>query len=158
LPGLRHPEVLRYFVLSSHYRGPINYSLEQLEQADAALSRLYTALRELPEATFEPGEYSARFQESMDDDFNTAEALAVLQPLTRERNAARDAGKGQRAAQLGAELRSLGAVLGLLGVAPAQWGRLARPVAATAAAGQLADAEIEARIAARIAARQAKDW
>src|SRR5205807_1223899 len=44
LPTLRHPEVLRYFVLSSHYRGPINYSLEQLEQADAALGR------ELPQA------------------------------------------------------------------------------------------------------------
>ncbi|HEY2807154.1 MAG TPA: cysteine--tRNA ligase [Steroidobacteraceae bacterium] len=160
LPGLRHPEVLRYFVLSSHYRGPINYSLDQLEQADAALSRLYTALRELPEVTFEPGEYSARFQESMDDDFNTAEALAVLQTLTRELNTARDAGKGQRAAQLGAELRSLGAVLGLLGVAPAQWARLARPAVATggAVAGQLAEAEIEARIAARIAARQAKNW
>ncbi|HEY1492846.1 MAG TPA: DALR domain-containing protein, partial [Steroidobacteraceae bacterium] len=103
---------------------------------------------------------SARFHESMDDDFNTAEGLAVLQTLTRELNTARDAGKGQRAAQLGAELRSLGAVLGLLGVAPAQWARLARPAVATggAAAGQLAEAEIEARIAARIAARQAKNW
>ncbi|MGH8138243.1 MAG: cysteine--tRNA ligase, partial [Steroidobacteraceae bacterium] len=50
LPTLRHPEVLRYFILSSHYRGPINYSLEQLEQADGALSRLYTALRDLPAA------------------------------------------------------------------------------------------------------------
>jgi cysteinyl-tRNA synthetase len=161
LPGLRHPEVLRYFVLSSHYRGPINYSLDQLEQADAALSRLYTALRDLPEVTAEPGEYSRRFQESMDDDFNTPEALAVLQTLTRELNTAKDAGNVQRAAQLGAELRALGAVLGLLGVAPAQWGRLARPAAAAAdgtPAGQLADAEIEARIAARIAARQAKNW
>ena len=161
LPGLRHPEVLRYFVLSSHYRGPINYSLDQLDQADAALSRIYTALRDLPEVTAEPGEYSARFQDSMDDDFNTAEALAVLQTLTRELNTAKDAGKAQRAAQLGAELRSLGAVLGLLGVAPAQWGRLVRPAAAAAGAtaGQpLADAEIEARIAARIAARQARNW
>ena len=51
LPTLRHPEVLRYFVLSSHYRGPINYSLEQLEQADAALNRIYTALRDLPGVT-----------------------------------------------------------------------------------------------------------
>jgi cysteinyl-tRNA synthetase len=159
LPGLRHPEVLRYFVLSSHYRGPINYSFDQLDQADAALSRIYTALRDLPEVATEPGEYSARFQESMDDDFNTAEALAVLQTLTRELNTAKDAGAAQRAAQLGAELRSLGAILGLLGVAAAQWGRLVRPAAAAATAGQqLADAEIEARIAARIAARQAKNW
>ena len=159
LPGLRHPEVLRYFVLSSHYRGPINYSLDQLEQADAALSRIYTALRDLPEVPAEAGEYSARFQESMDDDFNTAEALAVLQTLTRELNTAKDAGKAQRAAQLGAELRSLGGVLGLLGVAPAQWGRLARSAPGSVDRAQLlADAEIEARIAARIAARQAKNW
>ena len=48
LPTLRHPEVLRFFILSSHYRGPINYSLEQLDQADAALGRLYTALRDVP--------------------------------------------------------------------------------------------------------------
>src|SRR5690348_17120497 len=47
LPRLRHPEVLRYFILSSHYRGPINYSLEQLEQAQSALARMYTALRDL---------------------------------------------------------------------------------------------------------------
>ncbi len=50
LPTLRHPEVLRYFILASHYRGPINYSLDQLVQADAALGRLYTALRDLPMA------------------------------------------------------------------------------------------------------------
>ncbi|HEY2274628.1 MAG TPA: cysteine--tRNA ligase, partial [Steroidobacteraceae bacterium] len=50
LKAVRHPEVLRYFFLASHYRGPINYSLEQLEQADAALSRIYTALRGLPAA------------------------------------------------------------------------------------------------------------
>ncbi len=161
LPSLRHPEVLRYFVLSSHYRGPINYSLDQLDQADAALSRIYTALRELPEVPAEPSEYTVRFQESMDDDFNTAEALAVLQTLTRELNTTKDAGRNQRAALLGAELRSLGAVLGLLGVAPAQWGHLARPAPAThtgAVGGQLADAEIEARIESRIAARQAKNW
>jgi cysteinyl-tRNA synthetase len=159
LPGLRHPEVLRYFVLSSHYRGPINYSLDQLEQADAALSRIYTALRDLPEVAAEPSEYSARFHESMDDDFNTAEALAVLQTLTRELNTTKDAGKPERAALLGAELRSLGAVLGLLAVAPAQWGRLVRGSAGEGAGGEeLTDAQIEARIAARIAARQAKNW
>ncbi len=161
LPALRHPEVLRYFVLSSHYRGPINYSLDQLEQADAALSRMYTALRDLPDVAAEAGEYSARFQASMDDDFNTAEALAVLQTLTRELNTTKDAGKTERAAQLAAELRSLGGVLGLLAVAPAQWGRLTRAGVAGAVgapAGQLADAEIEARIAARIAARQTRNW
>ena len=56
--------MLRFFVLSSHYRGPINYSLEQLEQADAALTRLYTALRDLPRgAGRAPVRTRARFLE-----------------------------------------------------------------------------------------------
>jgi len=171
LPTLRHPEVLRYFVLSSHYRGPINYSPAQLGQADAALGRLYTALRELPEAAPAPGEHSARFHESMDDDFNTPEALAVLQTLAREVNSAKDAGDVPHAARLAAELRTLGAVLGLFSVPTGQWFRLAKPAAAggsaegaervgARASGQAApsDAEVEARIAARAAARRRKDW
>ena len=165
LPALRHPEVLRYFVLSSHYRGPINYSLEQLEQADAALGRLYTALRELPAVTPVAGEHIARFHDSMDDDFNTPEALAVLQILSREVNSARDAGDAPRAARLAAELKALGGVVGLLGVEPAQWFRLAksgagtaRPGASAGGAAGMSDAEIEARIAARTAARRARNW
>src|SRR6202521_2083491 len=172
LPALRHPEVLRFFILSSHYRGPINYSLELLEQADAALGRIYTALRELPAVAPEAGVHTARFLDSMDDDFNTPEALAVLQTLTREVNSARDAGEQRRAAQLAAELRALGGVLGLLRVEPAQWfrlpetppgkGRAGRRATGTGAAEGggtgLSDAEIEARIAARAAARHAKNW
>jgi cysteinyl-tRNA synthetase len=171
LPALRHPEVLRFFILSSHYRGPINYSLDQLEQADAALGRLYTALRDLPDVTSTAGERSARFHASMDDDFNTPEALAVLQTLAREVNSARDAGEEQRAAGLAAELRSLGAVLGLFTLAPAQWFRLAKPALPATNSGRpevsgeaqqvspaISDAEVEARIAARAAARRAKNW
>jgi cysteinyl-tRNA synthetase len=162
LPTLRHPEVLRYFVLASHYRGPINYSLEQLEQADAALGRLYTALREQPLVSAAAGEATKRFRQSMDDDVNTAEALAVLQTLARETNSARDAGDATRAAQLAAELRALGAVLGLLSVEPAQWFRLAKSgVGASGSAGgsgTLSDEEIAAHIAARAAARRAKNW
>jgi cysteinyl-tRNA synthetase len=170
LPTLRHPEVLRYFVLSSHYRGPINYAPGQLEQADAALGGLYTALRDLAPVSPAAGEHTARFLASMDDDFNTPEALAVLQDLAREVNSAKDVGAERRAAQLGAELQALGAVLGLLSVPPAQWFRLVRPArtevpgggqereAAATARGPISDAEVEARIAARTAARRAKNW
>jgi len=163
LPLLRHPEVLRYFVLSSHYRGPINYSPEQLEQADAGLGRLYTALRDLPAVAPVAGAHTARFLESMDDDFNTPEALAVLQTLAREVNTARDAGDAERAAALAAELTALGGVLGLLAVPPAEWFRLVKPAAlagggADTTAAVLTDAEIEARIAARASARRARDW
>ena len=163
LPRLRHPQVLRFFVLSSHYRGPINYSLEQLEQADAALTRLYTALRDLPAVAPTPGEHTTRFLASMDDDFNTPEALAVLQTLAREINSAKAAGQHQQAAVLAAELRSLGAVLGLFSVPPAEWFRLAKPALASPGrepprTQSLSDAEIETLIAARRGARQARNW
>ena len=160
LKTLRHPEVLRYFFLASHYRGPINYSLEQLEQADAALSRIYTALRGLPAAAAgrERGAATARFEERMDDDFNTPEALAVLQGLTREINTAKDAGDQGRAAALGAELKSLGGLLGLLSVPAEEWFRLTRTAGGVAASAGLSDAQVEERIASRAAARQAKDF
>jgi cysteinyl-tRNA synthetase len=171
LPRLRHPEVLRYFALSSHYRGPINYSLGQLEQADAALGRLYTTLRDLPVRAPPADQYGERFRASMDDDFNTPEALAVLQTLAREVNAARAQGAQQRAAALGAELGALGKVLGLFSMPAEQWFRLAKPAmpsadeadtasSSGAAAGSPAmdDAQVEVRIAERTAARRAKNW
>jgi cysteinyl-tRNA synthetase len=167
LPTLRHPEVLRFFVLSSHYRGPINYSLEQLEQADATLNRIYMALRGVRPSPAVAGEHTRRFLESLDDDFNTPEALAVLQNMLREMNTAKDAGGDARVAALGAELKSLGNVLGLLTVPLEEWARLGKPAnadlqsggsSATRAHASLDDGQVEARIAARAAARKAKNW
>ena len=158
LQTLRHPEVLRYFFLASHYRGPINYSLEQLEQADAALTRVYTALRGLPAAAPVTSAATARFTESMDDDFNTPEALAALQGLTREINTAKDAGDLPRASALAGELKNLGSVLGLLTVPAEEWFRLTRPAGAGGAGARLSDAEVEERIAARVAARARRDF
>ncbi|MBW4050870.1 MAG: cysteine--tRNA ligase [Proteobacteria bacterium] len=163
--AVRHPDVLRWFVLSSHYRGPINYSLEQLEQADAALGRIMTALRDLPEpapGAPPPSGYTARFQEAMDDDFNTPEAIAVLQTLTREINSAKDAGEAARAAALGAQLRSLAGVLGVR-VTPKEWFSLGTKLVSeedrkSVAATPLTDTDIARRIEERIAARQAKNW
>jgi cysteinyl-tRNA synthetase len=115
------PEVLRFFLLASHYRGPINYSPPQLEQARAALNRLYVALERVPflpaaagaagTATTAP---AAAFQAAMDEDFNTPEAYAVLNNLATGINRAADAGRVAEAAALAAELKALGAVLGLL--------------------------------------------
>ncbi len=160
LQGLRHPEVMRYFLLSSHYRGPINYSLDQLEQADAALGRIYTALRDLPAAPAIETECTARFHEVMDDDLNTPEAFAVLQRMTREINSARDKGKMAKAAQLGAELRALAGVLGLLRLDPAEWFRRSARLSADPAGGApvFSDAEVEERVEARLNARKAKDF
>jgi cysteinyl-tRNA synthetase len=176
LPRLRHPEVMRMFLLSSHYRGPINYSTVQLEQADAALTRLYTALRGLatdkasaagPAArggsaagTGAGSAASTRFDTVLDDDFNTPEAIAVLQELAREINSARAAGRLAAAVTVAAELRRLGAVLGLLQLDPEAWFRMrAGALGSDApAASQLSDAVIEAQIAARLAARKARDF
>jgi cysteinyl-tRNA synthetase len=155
LPKLRHPEVMRGFLLSSHYRGPINYSHVQLAQADAALTRLYTALRGLqPTVQTAPGAATTAFEAAMDDDFNTPEALAALQNLAREINSARAAGRQAEAAVGAAELKRLGGVLGLLQLDPDEWFRRAP----AGAAQMLAEADIEARIAARLAARKAKDY
>ena len=164
--AVRHPEVLRYFVLSSHYRGPINYSLEQLTQADAALERIMTALRDLPQSAPATAEYGERFQAAMDDDFNTPEAIAVLQTMTREINTAKDAQDGPRAAGLAAELRALAAVLGL--TLPRQWFRLPKPLQSAAAGAStstgaatgadLRDADVDRLVAARAAARTARNW
>jgi len=171
LPRLRHPEVMRMFLLSSHYRGPINYSAVQLEQADAALTRLYTSLRGLvggqaasaasaASATSATNAASARFDAVLDDDFNTPEALAVLQELAREVNSARAAGHMDAAVTLAVEMRRLGAVLGVLQLDPEVWFRLQAGALGTdpPAASQLSEAEIEAQIAARLAARQARDF
>jgi cysteinyl-tRNA synthetase len=162
LPKLRHPEVMRYFLLSSQYRGPINYSTEPVEQADIQLNRIYTALRDLPaDATAPLGEHTTRFKEAMDDDFNTPEALAVLQTLTREINTARDAGKMGQAAALGAELRLLAGVLGLGQLDPNEWftrSSLFASPAEGASDATLGNLEVQRLVDARAAARAAKNW
>ncbi|MGB5833783.1 MAG: cysteine--tRNA ligase [Thiohalocapsa sp.] len=112
-------EEIRYFILTSHYRSPLNYDDEHLDNARAALTRLYTALRGLPavevETVSEGGAlYRERFEAAMDDDFNTPEALAVLFDLAREINRLRTE-DASAAATLGADLRVLGGAIGLLG-------------------------------------------
>jgi cysteinyl-tRNA synthetase len=153
---LYHPEVIRYFLLSSHYRGPINYSEENLQQARGALDRLYTALRGAglgKEAA--STEALARFRAAMNDDLNTPEALAVLQSLARDLNTAKSAGDTAAAHRLSNDLVQLGGLLGLLGSDAESW--LKQTTAASLGAAP-ADAEIEALIAARVAARKAKNW
>jgi len=165
LPRLRHPEVLRAYLLLTHYRQPINYSLAQLEQTDALLSRLYTALRGLERApaAAAPGEHSQRFETALDDDFNTPEAFAVLQSLARELNAARTQGHSALIASLAPELQRLAALLGLLSVDPEQWFRLESPARSASeegasAPGVLDEERIASLIAARLAARAARNF
>jgi cysteinyl-tRNA synthetase len=159
LKTLRDPEVLRFFLLSSHYRGPINYSELQLNQADETLLGLYRAL-DVP-ATTSPGaeagagadtDVRARFKAALDDDFNTPEALAVIQGVARELNSAKAAGQGERAAALAGVVRELGALLGLLQQVPGEY--LKRGVGAAT----LSDADIEGLLEGRRAARKSKNF
>ena len=147
------PEEVRLFILGSHYRSPLNYDEEHLEDARARLTRFYTALRGLAEAAPAGGEsFRERFTAAMDDDFNTPVALAVLFDCAREVNRVR-AQDAAAAAGLGAELRALGGVLGIL-----QGDADAYLQGAGAAPGGLDDERIGTLIAERLAARKAKQW
>ena len=147
-------EEIRYFILNSHYRSPLNYDDEHLQNARAALTRFYTALRGLKRSVGPGAEaYRERFNLAMDDDFNTPEALAVLFDLTREINRARQQDQAQ-AAVLADELIHLGAALGLLQDDPERYLRSS----AAAQQGGLSDQEIEALIQQRLAARTSKNW
>lgn len=112
----KHPaEVVRFFLVASHYRSQIDYSSESLAEAHSALSRFYSALRGLTIRDGGPeGEWDRRFLASMDDDFNTPEAFAVLFELVREINRARKDQGDDAAGALAAVLVRLGSVLGLL--------------------------------------------
>ena len=115
LKTVRDPEVIRFFILSSHYRSPLNYSQENLNDADSALSRLYTALRDYPPSgqnTTLQNKYSEQFNRVMNDDFNTPAALAVLFDLAREIN--RSKVEPELATSLATQLRQLGNILGIL--------------------------------------------
>ncbi len=160
LPRLR-PEVLRAFLLASHYRAPVNYADENLRQADASLQRLYLALRDVePAPDFVPGEASREFAAAMDDDFNTPGAIAALQTAARALNVAKAGGRRDEARALAAEMRALGLHIGLLACAPGEWlaTRSALVAGEDAAPGEPDEQAIEARIAARLEARRRKDF
>jgi len=146
-----HPEVVRYLLVSSHYRSPINYSEDSLREAKGALERFYNGLKGLPEATPAGGEtFVERFGAAMDDDFNSPEACAVLFDMVREVNRLRESDV-QAAAALAARLKELAGVLGVLQLEPEAFLQ-------AGAAGKVDAGEVEALIAARLAARAEKNW
>jgi len=149
------PEVVRFYLLSTHYRSPIDFSLERLEEAGVAYQRLRTPLEraeawsgsagpppggELGRAVEEAGRL---FHEAMDDDFNTAKAIGHLFDLARDVNRGLDEGLGEEARAGARSLLGLGKVLGLFWRLPA---------------GESWDAEVLALVEQREAARRARDW
>ena len=159
-PGVG-PEVVRFFLLSSHYRSPLNYSTENLDQAEKTLTRLYLALRGLPPVGTSGilSAYEERFQAAMDDDFNTPEALAVLSDLAREVFIQRtEKGDLARAAELGARLRQLGGILGILQQEPEAFLKAGAAEPEGGAEQTMSAAQIEDMIKQRADARRRKDY
>ena len=146
-----HPEVVRYLLVSSHYRSAINYSEDNLKEAKGALERFYIALKGLPDVAPAGGEaFAERFAAAMDDDFNSPEACAVLFEMVREVNRLKETDVAAAAA-LAASLRQLAEVLGVLQLD-------ADTFLQAGAAGKVDAAEVEALIAARLQARADKNW
>jgi cysteinyl-tRNA synthetase len=141
-------EVVRFFIIRAHYRSPLNYSDQHLDDAKHALTRLYTALKGI-DAAARPVDWSdasaKRFRDAMNDDFNTPEAVAVLFDLANELNKSRSA----RDASL---LKSLAGILGLLQRKPGEF------LQALPAGEGLTPQRIEALIAERAAARKARNF
>ena len=148
-------EVVRFFILRAHYRSPLNYSDAHLDDAKGALTRLYTALKllHLPTGEGRSGgdavdwnePHAQRFKAAMDDDFNTPEAVAALFDLANEANRT-------QSPQLIAQLKALGAALGLLQREATEF------LQGCAGAEGLSEAEITGQIAARIAAKKSRDF
>ena len=138
-------ETVRFFVVRSHYRSPLNYSNVHLDDARSGLKRLYTALSLVQAADVQidwSNAYAARFQAAMNEDFGTPEAVAVLFELAAEVNRS-------KSAELAGLLKALGGTLGLLQDDPAAYLQ----------AGASVDADyVEAQIALRAAAKAAKNY
>jgi cysteinyl-tRNA synthetase len=145
------PEIIRFFILSSHYRSPLNYSNEQLEDAKAALTRLYTALRGIQIKSVEcDAKYKNRFADAMDDDFNTPVAVSVLFDLARDLNSHKV--DEIKANLLASTLKKLAAVLGILQDEPEKF------LKGTETQDGLSEDEINQQIQARIEAKKNKNW
>ena len=144
-------EVVRFFIARAHYRSPLNYSDVHIDDAKNALTRLYTALKDVEpdNQQLDWNEANAqRFQSAMNDDFNTPVAVSVLFDLASEVNRTREPA-------LARQLKGLAGVLGLLGREPRVF---LQQASGTGSEPRLSPQEIEAKIAGRIAAKQAKNY
>ncbi len=149
------PEVVRFFILSSHYRSPLNYSIDNLEEAKSALSGLYTALRDSAgsDNVKADAEMINAFNAHMDDDFNTPRSISLLHELARELN--RNADKSSpEAIALAATLKYLGGILGLLQDEPQKF----LQAKTNSGDDELDEMTIQKFIEERSAAKTAKDY
>jgi cysteinyl-tRNA synthetase len=139
-----HPEVIRYFLLSSHYRSPLNYTEDNITLAESALVRFYQSIKGIELLGAEVDDvWVDRFNEAMSDDFNTPEALAVLFQLSRELNK-------NKSAHYAYTLKHLLQTLGLMQESPEVFFQRGMDVDSTNVITQL--------IEERLCARQNREW
>ncbi|UOD51178.1 cysteine--tRNA ligase [Orrella daihaiensis] len=174
-PNVREAEMLRFFIVRNHYRSAQNYTPDNLADAQAALDRLYMTLQSIPAAQVTvdwQAAWTRDFKAAMDDDFNTASAIAVLFELSGLANRSQDP-------QVSGQLLALGKVLGLFTVEPTDYFKqptrythraikaveavkavkaTQSPAAAELVAAELSDEEIETKVQARVKAKQSKDF
>jgi len=167
-------EALRFFLLGTHYRSPIDFSNQQLEDATRTLDRIYRLIEEATAlaaaATDGPRDEEAgvavanldeRFREAMDDDFNTAGAIGEVFKAARAVSGALARGGGLDRATLAAfvsAVRRIGAVLGLFTSEPAAWFARLRSFEQAGLSGDVDASWVEGKIAERAAARTARDF
>jgi cysteinyl-tRNA synthetase len=143
-------EVLRYFLISSHYRSPMNFSIDGLTEAQASLDRLYTALKDCEIQVEEvENEFSFQYKKMMDDDFNVPGALAVLFDMAKSINSLKDSDQFDQANQLATILVSLAKPLGVLQQDPEDYLK---------SGVQLSEDKIEGLIREREVARTNRDF
>ena len=146
-------EVIRHLLVASHYRSPINYSEQSLQQSASALERFYISLEDLDISGAKyltNSRFEKAFYQAMDDDFNTPEAFSVMFEMVKEINKHKTKDRSY-ANQLGALLIRLGGILGFLQNEPSKFLRSAVSI-------EVDFQEIERMIAAREQARADKDW
>ncbi|MFH1015045.1 MAG: DALR domain-containing protein, partial [Nitrospirota bacterium] len=170
------PEVVRFFILSTHYRSPIEFSDEQLKEAEVSIDRYYTTLTRIadftsknesgekissPEKTFENvvNSFRGKFLTAMDDDFNTALAVGHIFELIREANRYLDSKpSGQKANELASKTKELlmeaVGVLNIFRKTPDEW----QTALMRTKKIPLTEKDILSRITSREEARQKKDW
>jgi cysteinyl-tRNA synthetase len=146
------PEVIRFFILSSHYRSPLNYSDGHLDEARAGLTRLYTSIRDIDpgDGGLEPG-YRQRFEQVMDDDFNTRAAITLFHEIAGEINRLEDKAS-EHTARLAGTLVQLGGVLGIMQMRPGEF------LHAAAGNGDIPPEDINRLIEERAQAKAARNY
>ena len=145
-------ETLRYFLISSHYRSPLNYSEANIKSAQSGLKRLYNALKGLSintkDSSISGTDYEKKFNEALNDDFNTPMALSILFEIAKQINIERTTNP-EKAGALSSQLVKLGNYIGILEYNAEEYLKLG---------SELSESEISKKIEQRESARNNKDF